>query len=100
MMSGAMTLLSEVKEAFRNARRERRDEGARPVHCAACAYFRDDAEFIEANMPGLTSMGSGHASVRARDGICLRLDRYLSGDGLCGHFAAIGGASGIGCPPI
>jgi len=56
--------------------------------CGACLYFRADPGFIEAAMPGLAAMSSGHACVRGNDGICLRLDRYLGARSHCEHFAA------------
>ena len=56
--------------------------------CAACRFFRNDPAFLEAQIPGLAAMSSGHASVRADDGICLRHDRYLSARATCRDFAA------------
>jgi hypothetical protein len=51
--------------------------------CASCAYFRNDPAYIEQAMPGLITMGSGYASVRAQDGICARHERYLSERSSC-----------------
>lgn len=56
--------------------------------CRTCAHFRDDPASLEAAFPGLTALGSGYASVRAEDGLCLRHDRYLSGRASCGEFTA------------
>ena len=55
--------------------------------CRFCRHFRNDARFLEASFPGLTSMSSGYGSVRADDGICLRHDRYLSAESSCRDFA-------------
>lgn len=43
-------------------------------------------------MPGLASFGSGAASVRAQDGLCLRHDLYLSGVSGCPDHAPQEGA--------
>jgi hypothetical protein len=42
-------------------------------------------------MPGLASMSSGDASVRADDGICFRHDRYLSARAFRADFTAFDG---------
>jgi hypothetical protein len=53
----------------------------------ACRHFRNDPAEIERLCPGLTAMGSGYASTRAQDGICLRHDvNVLASDGY-GDFA-------------
>jgi hypothetical protein len=54
--------------------------------CSNCAYFRNDAEFIERTFPGLGSLSSAHGSTRGDDGICLRHDRYLSAHSSCEAF--------------
>jgi hypothetical protein len=59
--------------------------------CGNCGYFRNDRAYLEAAMPGLTSMSSGDASVRADDGLCLRHDRYLSARASCADFTAFDG---------
>jgi len=59
------------------------------ARCGRCVSFRNDRAYLEAAMPGLTSMSSGDASVRADDGICLRHDRYLSARASCADFSAI-----------
>ena len=41
---------------------------------------------IEALVPGLSVMGSARASVRGDDGLCLALDRIVSGRDHCGRF--------------
>ena len=56
--------------------------------CGACVQFRNDPAYLEAAMPGLSSLGSAYASVRADDGICLRHDRYLSARASCADFSA------------
>ena len=61
-----------------------------PRRCGFCVDFRNDAAYLEAALPGLASMGSGHAAVRADDGICRRHERYLSSGASCADFAAAG----------
>jgi hypothetical protein len=41
---------------------------------------------MEQEIPGLRVMGSGHASVRSSDGLCQRLDRYLSAEYSCHQY--------------
>ena len=54
--------------------------------CDRCAHFDGDNASIEAQVPGLTVMGSGHASVRSSDGVCHKHQRYLSFDRSCADF--------------
>jgi hypothetical protein len=56
------------------------------ARCGSCRHFRNDAAYLEATMPGLASFGSGDASARADDGVCLRHDRYLSARASCNDF--------------
>jgi len=54
--------------------------------CGACASFRNDPAYLEGAMPGLSSLSSGAASVRADDGLCLRHERFLSARATCAEF--------------
>ena len=54
--------------------------------CGACAAFDADPARVEAAFPGLAAMSSGHASVRARDGLCARRARYLPASATCPDF--------------
>ncbi|MBO9622941.1 MAG: hypothetical protein J7500_09540 [Sphingomonas sp.] len=56
--------------------------------CAACAHFRSDPAEVEAALPGLAVLSSAHASVRARDGLCLEHDVVTSGARRCPRFTA------------
>ena len=56
--------------------------------CGDCVHFRNDPAYLEAAMPGLSSLSSAYGSVRADDGICLRHDRYLSARAGCADFFA------------
>jgi hypothetical protein len=55
--------------------------------CEGCKWFQNDPLLIEAIYPGLTSMSSGFASVRDRDGICQHHQRYLSARDSCEQFS-------------
>lgn len=54
--------------------------------CMDCAHFRNSPEYLEAMIPGLITMSSGHASARKDDGICTLLDLYLSANAYCEQF--------------
>lgn len=54
--------------------------------CGACRHFSNAPAALEAAFPGLTAMSSGHASVRAEDGLCARRDLYLSARATCAGF--------------
>jgi len=66
----------------------------RPAHalaaveerCGSCRYFCQAPHEIESQLPGMRSLGSGYASVRAADGICRRHDRYLGAASHCAHY--------------
>jgi hypothetical protein len=51
--------------------------------CRTCRHFRSDPRLIEALTPGLVSFGSGDASVRADDGLCLHHARYVAANAGC-----------------
>ena len=55
--------------------------------CGDCVHFENDPARIEAMIPGLTTMGSARASVRADDGICGVHDRIVTPRDGCGQFA-------------
>jgi hypothetical protein len=58
------------------------------MNCGDCTQFVNDPAQIEAMVPGLTTLGSAHASVRADDGICRLLDFILTAQDGCGRFSA------------
>jgi hypothetical protein len=55
--------------------------------CDVCAHFVNTATRIEAMIPGLTTMGSARASVRADDGICGVHDLIVTARDRCDQFA-------------
>ncbi len=54
--------------------------------CQNCVHFHNDAATIEAAVPGLGSLGSAHACVRADDGLCLKHDRFVTQGSNCRFF--------------
>jgi hypothetical protein len=56
--------------------------------CGACVHFSNDPATIEDTFRGLSAMSSGHASVRAHDGLCSLHEVYLSFRDTCGNFSA------------
>ncbi len=57
-------------------------------NCGRCLYFQNDPAVLERELPGLASMGSGYAAVRAEDGICRRHGLYLSARDYCPNYTA------------
>jgi hypothetical protein len=51
--------------------------------CRECRHFENAAAALEAALPGLTSLGSAHAAVRAHDGLCSFHGRYVAASSLC-----------------
>lgn len=51
--------------------------------CQNCVHFQNDPTHIEKTFPGLTTMSSGFASVRDRDGLCSHHKLYLSARDSC-----------------
>ena len=60
--------------------------------CGDCAHFRNDPAFLEAEIKGLISMGSAHASVGRDDGLCNRHGRHTAARSRCDDFTAAGTA--------
>jgi len=56
--------------------------------CINCVHFRNSPAYIEQMFKGMTTLSSGHASVRKDDGICSLHDIYLSADNQCDRFSA------------
>jgi hypothetical protein len=61
---------------------------APPGRCGACRQFANDGTSLETAFPGLVTMGSGFASVRANDGVCKLRGIYLSDRAGCMRFEA------------
>lgn len=60
----------------------------RQKQCINCTHFRNSPAYLEREFKGMSTMSSGHASVRKDDGICLQHDIYLSADNSCDQFEA------------
>jgi hypothetical protein len=61
-------------------------DAARGQSCRSCRHFCQSPHEIESQLPGIRSLGSGWASVRAADGICRHHDRYLGATSHCADF--------------
>jgi hypothetical protein len=57
--------------------------------CSSCVNFDNDPATLEKELPGFTAMGSGHASVRANDGLCRLHGLYLSATDSCPSFESL-----------
>jgi len=51
--------------------------------CSNCASFSADAHLLESALPGLNSLGSAWAAVRAGDGLCADRGRFVSRNDSC-----------------
>jgi hypothetical protein len=49
----------------------------RTTTCRSCKHFDDDPASIEAQLPGITILGSAYGSVRGDAGICRVLQRFM-----------------------
>jgi len=54
--------------------------------CIGCRHFHNAPQDLEDAFPGLVTMGSGHSSVRAEDGLCVVHDRYVTATHMCARF--------------
>jgi hypothetical protein len=52
-------------------------------------HFRNDPAALEAALPGLNSLSSARASVRADDGLCGRHERLVGVRASCADFRAM-----------
>ena len=57
--------------------------------CGRCIFFDNSPATIEAAFPGLSTMSSGSASVKAQDGLCNKHDLYLSFHDVCPAFQVV-----------
>jgi hypothetical protein len=56
--------------------------------CRTCRHFFNASPAIESALPGLSSLSSAYAAVRAEDGVCSMHDRYIAAESVCGSHAA------------
>jgi len=61
--------------------------------CLGCRHFNHAPVALEAALPGLSSLSSAYAAVRADDGICAIHDRYVAGSSVCAQYARAYSAS-------
>ncbi len=59
------------------------------LDCRSCEYFNARAEDLEAAFPGLASLSSAFASVRAHDGLCAQHERYVSASSVCDRHSLV-----------
>ena len=59
--------------------------------CFGCAHFANDPAAMAAALPGIETLSSIHASVRAQDGLCNRHGVLLNGHRRCDDFHTRGG---------
>jgi hypothetical protein len=64
--------------AAKPPRKDARTSTAGEGSCGSCRHFRYDPAYLEAAIPGLSSLSSATASGRADDGLRLHRHRYLS----------------------
>jgi hypothetical protein len=69
------------------------------AECGNCIHFQNNPAILEKTLPGLTSLSSGFASVRAQDGLCDHHDLYLSGGDSCLDYAARNGSRHLFAQP-
>jgi fructose-bisphosphate aldolase class 1 len=55
--------------------------------CRTCRHFLSVPVAVEDAVPGLASLSSGYASVRADDGLCALHDRYVAARSVCDCFS-------------
>jgi hypothetical protein len=63
------------------------------LSCTHCRHFNPAPADIEAAFPGLWSLSSAYASVRADDGICAVHDRYVAASSVCAVYDAAAGSA-------
>jgi hypothetical protein len=64
--------------------------------CADCLHLRNAAAQVESALPGLWTLSSAYASVRADDGLCTLHDRYLHSTSHCPAYVRSAPASAAG----
>jgi hypothetical protein len=85
-----LTSMQGFYQAFAQSLRARGPAPLPRDRCGTCRHFRNDSTYLEIAIPGLSSLSSGSASVRADDGLCLRHDRYLGAGRSCADFVSVG----------
>jgi hypothetical protein len=55
--------------------------------CLGCRHFNHAPAYLEAALPGLSSLSSAYAAVRLNDGLCSVHDRYVGASSICASHA-------------
>jgi hypothetical protein len=58
--------------------------------CLHCRRFNHSPAALEAALPGLSSLSSAYAAVRANDGLCGVHQRYVTAESTCPQFSGRG----------
>ena len=61
--------------------------------CGECAHRAEDRASLEAQIPGLASLGSGFGASVAESRLCNLLDRLVSPDDSCSRFTQVARAA-------
>ena len=64
----------------------KRRDNQKTICCFNGTHFRNSPKYLESVFRGLSTLSSGHASVRKDDGVCALHDLYLSADARCEQF--------------
>jgi hypothetical protein len=60
--------------------------------CLGCSHFMHEPQILERALPGLSSLSSAYAAVRADDGLCSVHERYVAGSSSCTRYVAAAAA--------
>jgi hypothetical protein len=60
--------------------------------CLGCSHFMHEPQKLERALPGLASLSSAYAAVRADDGLCSVHDRYVAASSRCASYVAAAAA--------
>jgi hypothetical protein len=58
------------------------------MSCSTCAHFDPHPAAVEAAFPGLSSLSSAYAAVKAADGLCSRHERYVAASSDCTMYSS------------
>jgi hypothetical protein len=59
-----------------------------PGSCLECRHFMHEPHALERALPGLASLSSAYAAVRADDGLCAVHDRYVASSSTCARHSS------------
>jgi len=56
--------------------------------CIGCRHFLHEPQALERALPGMATLSSAYAAVRADDGLCALHDRYVAASSSCERYNA------------